>query len=79
MFLLGIFNMKKRILTSCILILFSLGVNSEDDQKSKINSDDGIGQEELQELINWECSKENPFRKFNLNCALESTNTKPKE
>ena len=79
LFLLGIFNMKKRILTSCILILFSLGVYSEDDQSPKTNSDDGIGQEELQELINWECSKENPFRKFNLNCALESTNTKPKE
>ena len=43
--------MKKRILTSCILILFSLGVYSEDDQKSKTNSDDGIGQEELQELL----------------------------
>jgi len=71
--------MKKKVLFSYILILFSLGVNSEDDQSPKANSDDGIGQEELQELINWECSKENPFRKFNLNCALESTNKKPEE
>lgn len=62
------------------MLLFSLGALSEQEQEQEDEkTDDLIGQQALQELINWECSEENPFRKFSLNCELESTIKKPEQ
>lgn len=74
--------MKNKTLVLSLMALLSLNAFSEQEQEQEPKDEqtkDLIGQQALQDLINWECSEENPFRRFSLNCELESTTNKPKQ
>ena len=63
---------KQILIIGVSTILFSNAFAGHEDAGD--DEKDGIGKEALQELINWECSDENPYKLYLLNCPLESTN-----